>query len=370
MSPLPQNTHLRILLITFYVVLGAGLGWLFFHYVLGILMPFVLAYLLAWMLQPIIRFLTRRLHIHRHIAAALSVVTAAGLVGTGAILGIRKLVQELIGLSGSLLDAVHNLPDILSTFHQRITQLLDFLPDNILDSISSLSALLMSSLTKLEIPPSFSSGAFELATGTAKAVPNVLIFCVVFLVSAYFIAADKERIDRTLYALLPNGLKQMLSSTRRHVAVTLLRYLRAQLILMGITFLELFIGFLVLRLDYALAVALLIAVIDALPILGTGTVLIPWGLYSLIAGDYRLGVGCLALYAIILIVRQVLEPKIVGDSIGLHPLVTLMSMYIGLKLLGFVGMILGPVTVILLFFFFQSGYLHIPSPPAKGSTQE
>lgn len=370
MSPFPQNTHLRILLITFYVILGVALGWLFFHYILGILMPFVLAYLLAWMLQPIIRFLTHRLHIHRHIAAGLTVVTAAGLVGTGAVLGVRKLIQELIGLAGSLIDAIRNLPDILTTFNERITQLLNFLPNNVLDVMQSISAVLLSSLTKLELPPSFSSGAFELATGTAKAVPNVLIFCVVFLVSAYFITADKNSIDQAIYALLPQRLKQMLGSTRRHVSITLLRYLRAQLILMSITFFELFIGFLILRLDYALAAALLIAVIDALPILGTGTILIPWGLYSLILGDYRLGVGCLALYGIILIVRQVLEPKIVGDSIGLHPLVTLMSMYIGLKLLGFAGMILGPVAVLLLFFFYKSGYLHFLSSAPRTDTEK
>lgn len=369
MSPFPQNTHLRILLITFYVILGVALGWLFLHYILGILMPFLLAYLLAWVLQPIIRFLTQRLHIHRHIAAGLSVITAAGLVGTGAVLGIRKLIQESIGLAGSLVDTFRRLPDILNHLNDRMTRLLSFLPDNVLDTMQSISSALMSSLTKLELPPSFSSGAFELATGTAKAVPNVLIFCVVFLVSAYFIAADKDRIDHTIYALLPHRFKQMLGSTRRHVAITLLRYLRAQLILMSITFLELFIGFLVLGLDYALAAALLIAVIDALPILGTGTILIPWGLYSLIIGDYHLGVGCLALYGIILVVRQVLEPKIVGDSIGLHPLVTLMSMYVGLKLLGFAGMILGPVLVLLFFFFYQSGYFQLLLPPPKTDTK-
>lgn len=369
MSPLPQNTHLRILLITFYVILGVALGWLFLHYILGILMPFLLAYLLAWMLQPIIRFLSQRLHIHRHIAAGLSVVTAAGLVGTGAVLGIRKLIQESIGLAGSLVDTFRSLPDIVSNLNERITGLLGFLPDNVLDTMQSISSTLMASLTNLELPPSFSSGAFELATGTAKAVPNVLIFCVVFLVSAYFMAADKQRIDRTIYALLPHSFKQMATNTRRHVAITLLRYLRAQLILMSITFLELFVGFLVLGLDYALAAAFLIAIIDALPILGTGTVLIPWGLYSLLIGDYRLGVGCLALYGIILIVRQVLEPKIVGDSIGLHPLVTLMSMYIGLKLLGFAGMILGPVIVLLLFFFYKSGYLRPLLPAPKTDTK-
>lgn len=362
MSPFPQNTHLRILLITFYAILGIVLGWLFFHYILGILMPFVLAYLLAWMLQPLIRFASTHLHLHRHLAAGLSVVAAVGLVGTAAFLGVRKLVQELIGLASSLAQGIRQLPDMLSLLNDRLMQLLSFLPDQFLDTLQSISAPLLSSLTKLEVPSSLSSGAFELATGTAKAVPNALIFCVVFLVSSYFIAADKQRIDHTILSLLPTKIKRVAGDTRRHVIATLLRYVRAQLVLMSITFLELFVGFLVLGLDYALAAALLVAVIDALPILGTGTVLIPWGLYSLIMGDYRLGIGCLALYGIILVVRQILEPKIVGDSIGLHPLITLMSMYIGLKLLGFAGMVLGPVAVLLLFFFHKSGYLRFLSP--------
>ena len=125
-------------------------------------------------------------------------------------------------------------------------------------------------------------------------------------------------------------------------------WIKAQLILMTITFTELNIGFLIMKVENSLLLSLLIAVVDALPILGTGTILIPWAIIKLISGDYRLGISLLLLYLIVIIVRQLIEPKIVGKQIGMYPLLTLFAMYTGLQAMGFAGMIVGPIIVLII----------------------
>ena len=135
--------------------------------------------------------------------------------------------------------------------------------------------------------------------------------------------------------------------------------IRAQLTLTAITFCELFIGFSILRVNYAFLFALLTAVFDALPILGVGGILLPWALYSLLSGNYLYAVGLLVIYGVIFIVRQFLEPRIIGTQIGLPPIVTLMSIYVGLRIFGVFGALLFPIIVITLKYSQEKGYLRI-----------
>ncbi|NLN41945.1 MAG: AI-2E family transporter [Clostridiales bacterium] len=139
--------------------------------------------------------------------------------------------------------------------------------------------------------------------------------------------------------------------------VAFVGFIKAQIFLMAITFLELLIGYQILGVEYAFFFALLTAIIDILPVLGTGTVLIPTAIVHFIMGNIPRALGFLCLYFIIFVIRQILEPRVVGQSLGLHPLVTLMSMYIGLRLIGVPGMFLGPIIVILVKAFYKAGFL-------------
>ena len=144
--------------------------------------------------------------------------------------------------------------------------------------------------------------------------------------------------------------------TRAHFFKTMVSYVRAMAILLCLTFVELAIGFAILGLDYALVLAFFISLIDALPILGTGTVLIPWALVSLITGDFFIAIGLAVIYGVVAIVRNLIEPKIIGQQIGLHPLITLASVYVGLKIFGFFGIFM-PVFLVFAKQLYAWGYL-------------
>jgi len=185
-------------------------------------------------------------------------------------------------------------------------------------------------------------GAFDVMRG----VPSAIVFAVVFFIATFFMSSDREEITAGLRRTVPKRVMQFSEKVMQNVFSALGAYIRAQLIMICVTFLELTLGFLVIGgtvADYALLMALIISVIDAIPILGTGTVLIPWGVYAFVAGDIRLGIMLIVLYLICLAVRQMVEPHLVARQIGLHPLLILMVMYIGLRLIGILGMILGPV---------------------------
>jgi sporulation integral membrane protein YtvI len=139
--------------------------------------------------------------------------------------------------------------------------------------------------------------------------------------------------------------------------MALIGFLKAQSIILSVTFIESFIGLTFLGIDYAFTLAIIIAVFDILPVLGTGGIYVPWAVINLILGNYRLGVGLLLLYGIIVVVRYMIEPKVVGQQLGIHPLLTLMSMFAGLKLIGVAGLILGPTTVVALKAFQHAGII-------------
>ena len=152
---------------------------------------------------------------------------------------------------------------------------------------------------------------------------------------------------------------------------TIGKYLRAYGLIIFITFTELFIGFSILGVSYSFIIAMITALVDILPVLGTGTILIPWGVYMIFAGNYFLGIGILVLYVLITVVRQVLEPKIVGSYVGLYPLVTLMAMYIGSKVMGFFGLFLFPIAIILLKKLNDDGHIKLwKIPPEIQNEQE
>ena len=189
-------------------------------------------------------------------------------------------------------------------------------------------------------------------------VPTLLINSVFTIIASFFFTIYYHDITDFIFAQLPEDKAVQSRKFKGSVVVTVLQYIKSYAILMFITFIELTIGMILLRVGNPLAVSAIIAVVDILPILGVGTVLIPWSIISFIASDFKMGIGLLVLYAIITIVRQSLEPKIVGGQIGLHPVVTLVSIFVGGKLFGILGVFLLPIAAVMVKKLHEDGSLN------------
>ncbi len=178
--------------------------------------------------------------------------------------------------------------------------------------------------------------------GVLRATPKAIVTLVVTVMACFYLSMDYEGLRDRLISLLPEERRAGADRFRKKASVAVRRYLRAYLLLLLLTFVEVFVGLLILGKSYAFLLALLIALVDVLPILGVGTVLVPWAIVMILLKNYYLGFGLLILYGVVTIVRQVAEPHLVGGSLGIHPLVSLAFLFAGLELFGFFGMILGP----------------------------
>lgn len=318
-------------------------------------LPFIIAFLLAKLIEPLVSFLNVRLKIPKKLASAVLVASVvSGLIWLIVALGTRifeeisYLVYHSEDVSALVTTSVRNIRNFLA----------GFLGEKIVNNFGAHIDFAEIGTNISEYITSYIGPAIEKTVSLAKSLPNVLVFIVALILGTFFISSDSEHISEVLKKLFPQKVRELFSGVKRDMSKAFFGYIRAQLLLMTITFFECTVGFLIIGgayAKYALLLGLTISIIDMIPILGTGTVLIPWGLYSLITGDIRVGVSMLILYGICLLVRQLSEPKIVGKQIGLHPLITLMTMYAGLKLIGFFGMILGPILALLIKNFAESG---------------
>ena len=203
-----------------------------------------------------------------------------------------------------------------------------------------------------------SARALGAAGSLAGALPGFALGCSFTVLSSFFILFDYEAIGAFLLRQLPRRLAEPVRDSRAFLAETVRQVLRAYLLIMAVTFGEISLGLWLLGVDYYLVIGLAVAVLDILPVLGSGAVLIPWGLWTLLQGRLPLGAGILLLYAVVTAVRTVIEPRIVGRRIGLSPLATLCAMYAGMKLGGFAGLLLAPMALTLLLFLDEEGHLN------------
>jgi len=317
--------------------------------------PLIVGFIISTLIDPLVRFIVKRLRIPRKLASFLSVLIVLSTVGFLIFLVISKLFAEIKGIS-------HVFPDYFTQTYDNINNLINngndifaALPKEIRDTSENVISNLSETVKQWTITALKSVGK------TAISIPEAFIFTIVTILSTYFFSSDRELITSNFRRTLPDSWMNKMKEIKDNVFSAFISYFRAQMIIMSITFTELFIGFTIIGVKYSLLLSITVAVIDIMPVLGTGGVLIPWALYNFLMGDIRLGISLLILYVIVLIVRQIIEPKIVGQQIGLHPLITLTAMYAGLKLFGVLGMILGPITTLLikdiLSGFIKAGYI-------------
>lgn len=313
-----------------------------FSKLIYLFLPFLLAFILSSLIEPLVISLEKKLRIPRKIAVIILLFVIFALLGLIFTFTLSRLIKELMLWSASLPGYCIEFSHTLNHFFSKLSLSFVGLPEGV---TKNFEALLQTYAQKFS---QGLSGVIKMILQAIISLPQRLIFITVTFLSTYFISADRKTVSVFLEHRLPERLVYKIRMIQRSLLRLFQGYMKAQLLLMTITFTVLLFGFLLMGVRPSLTLAILISMIDLLPILGTGIILVPWALYHFLNRNTGLSISLLILYTTILLLRQIIEPRIVGKQIGVHPLFTLMSMYLGLKLLGFWGLILGPVILVIL----------------------
>lgn len=318
--------------------------WLTSHFLLPLLSPFLLGLLLALAAEPMVSFLHKRLRVPRSVSSGIGVSMTFCLLALTLLLLCAFLVRELGALAGVL-------PDLEETARSGISLLRAWLLEASSHTPQSIQPLLSENISAL-----FSDGAslvnralrflLSLTGSLLSHVPDSALSLGSAVISGFMLSAKLPKIKKWILRRLPREKLRPLLEALNRMKTALFGWLLAQVKLMSTTFLILLLGLILLRIPYAPLWAIGVALVDALPVLGTGTVLIPWAAICFLQQDAGRAVGLLGVYATITLTRSILEPRLLGRHLGLDPLVTLMALYVGYKLWGIGGMILAPMLTV------------------------
>ena len=338
-------------------LIAAGAVWVFFRYLIGWVLPFIIAWVLARLIRPPAELLRRRLRLPRWLAVTLSSVLILAVVLALAGLIVSRVIFELSSLAQRLPELTAGAENFLAGARDRADALAARLPESLRGfALSALSSLTSS---ESELPGLLMTKLVSILGGIAAGLPDALLLTLTVSLAAFFMALGWDDLREFFMAQLPQRFHDRARAAGGHIRASVLGWLKAQGILTALIFLVLFLGLTLFRVDYALLTAAVIAIVDLLPVLGTGTVLIPWGVLCLIGGSTRLGVSLLILYAFITVGRNLIQPKLVGLSLGLSPLATLAAIYIGYRAMGVGGMIILPVALVVVKKLNDSGLIHL-----------
>ncbi len=334
---------------------AAVVGILFFRYLFKYAVPFLIAWGIAYLIYPLACKISGRTKISRKFCSFVLLLVLLIVILSLIFLLVNRLFYELQNLleylndnSNVIAEYFQKAFDFVFTLGERLpiinrlgdAELVEAVTENINMFISGVWQNLINGL---------SSAVPDFATGVVTALPSIVLVSIVTLVACFYFAVDIEYLNNKISNFLPDSFMESVKILKSKISFGLKRYFKAYLIIFIITFCELFVGFLILGVDYAFVLAILISFVDFLPVLGTPAVLIPWGIVLILMKKYFMGIGILVLMAIIMVVRQVIEPKILGKNLGVHPLVTLITLYVGFELFGLLGMIFLPILVLVLF---------------------
>ena len=313
-------------------------------------MPFVIGWLIALIANPLVRFLEKRLKIVRKHSSAVIVIGVLAAVIIGCYFIIARFTTESIRFIKDLPDLYYDLEAEIRLMMENLSNVFQFLPVKVQETLSNLgnnvSEFMGEFIQSIGVP------TMEAAGNVAKNIPNILIQIIVTVLSSYFFIADRDKLMERFHKFIPQSISRGIDLISDQFRQVVGGYFKAQFRIMGVVAAILLVGFLILRVDYAVLLACLIAFLDFLPFFGTGTALIPWAEVKLFAGEYEVAIGLAIIYLISQLVRQIIQPKIVGDSMGLNPLLTLTFMYIGFKVQGVAGMILAvPIGLVVMKLF-------------------
>lgn len=338
------------------------LVYFFLKYAINWIMPFVIAFIVSALLYPLIKLLSKKLKLQKHTKPVAAVITALFFCTVGVLAGfiISKIIVAVSGFIMSLPEyftktvlpnlevAYEKIRTLLSGLHIEIDTGSKTFFDSLTSTVSGLVSRLVPSMSFI------------------TSIPGMILSVIIMIISTFFMAMDFEKITTFCLAQLPKKTADFILMLKDYTVKILFKYIRSYALILALTFGELLIGFAVMHFitgqKNIFLLALLIAIFDILPIVGTGTIVIPWAIIELVSGNYVKAICLIIIYAVITVVRQFIEPKIVGEQVGLHPIATLIAMIVGTKLFGGVGLFGLPIALAIIKDLNDHGKIHVFKP--------
>lgn len=320
-------------------------------------MPFLIGWIIALIASPMVRFFEQKLKIRRKAGSVFTIVVVIGLVVLAIYLLGGKLVRELVGFVQDLPNMWASLETDFSEIAVNLSVVYEKFPADVQNTLNNIANTISEQVNEIagEIFSKISSPTIVAVGNFAKQLPTFIIGLIMCLLSSYFFVAEREQLTETLRKHMPESLLYRYRLIKRSVVKAIGGYLKAQVKIEIWIYLLLLVGFFILQVDYAPLIALGIAILDFLPFFGTGTAMVPWAIVKFLSADYKMTIGLLLTWGISQLVRQIIQPKIVGDSIGVPPIPTLFLLYIGYMVGGVVGMIVAVPIGIILWTMYQEG---------------
>lgn len=336
-------------------IIGLILGFLLLKYALAYFLPFIIAILVTLLMEPVVNFFQKRVRLSRGISVALVMGLILIIFGVFIVAGVSRIYLELEKLS-------HNLPSYQVMF-ERYQWLL-----NQNGELKNLMTRWHLSPGQQEVVNKVFEDLYGFFTNNFKAIigellgliarlPSVVTILIISFIATFFISRDRRMLGDFFWQIIPKEIQPKMMTVKNEIFHGAVGFIRAQLILISITTIIAIIGMEILSSDYALIIGFASGLLDLIPVIGPALIFIPWAIYSIISGQVYYGLGLLIVYGIMSVVRQLAEVKIVGQSIGVHPLSTMVAMYVGVKALGIVGFFLGPALVIVIKALISSGII-------------
>lgn len=329
-------------------------GFFAIIYLAKITYPFIIGFIIAFLINPIVSFLERKARIPRALAVIIGIIAIFAIFAGIVTWLIAEIVSGAEYLARVLPDYINTLVEYLEDFvagqiiplYNQLAHMFNTLDtgqqNTILENIQNIGKTLASSIGE------FLQSFFGLIPNIIAGIPNVATVLIFSLLATFFISKDWNRLAKGAEKIFPNRAKKSGITVLNDLKKALFGFVKAQLTLISMTTIMILIGLLILRVNYAVTIALITGIIDLLPYLGTGLVFVPWIIYEIIVGKIRFAIGLAILYTLVLVQRQVMEPKVLSSNIGMNPLATLIALFVGYKVIGFLGLIVGPVTLVLI----------------------
>lgn len=324
------------------ILIYLALSYIFLKYALGIILPFAISFSIVLLSRPIIDKISKYTRVPKGVVGIFVIGIMLILLTYALILATSALLEQI----GSI---IYEVGEHLSREDNYITGALGFL-EQLADKFPFLKNNLPENSTVYDVALEMALNAIStVSTGLTHAVgriiastPEMIVTVIVIILSLFYFSKDYRKISTFVMTHLPISVRERLPRVKRDILFVMSSYLRSYIMLLFITFAEVFAGLLILGVKNAFAISVVAALVDLLPVIGVGTVLVPWSIISFVTGNATLGIGLLILFAIVYVVRQIIEPRIVSSQMNIHPLIAIFAMYAGLKLAGIGGMIVAP----------------------------
>lgn len=359
---------------TVYATIIIAIFYLFFKYALGTIFPIICALVVATILQNPVNFICKKTPLKRGIVSTLLVLLSFLLIVFALGLFVVWLGSEFKGFFRYIMIQFEDIPALIDDIKGYLANILALLPEKVevpainfvnekLDALVNTPEMVLPESSEFDF--SFLSTPLLGIWNTAKQIPTTLVSIVVSVVACCFMTSDFNSVKNLTLGFFREETREKVVRAKRLLIPSLGKMIKAYLIIITITFCELGIGLSILSFlkiysgNYIFVIAALTAVIDIVPVLGTGTVLIPWALYNLISGNYSLAVGLLVIYACITVIRQIIEPKLVAAQLGIPAYLTIVSMFIGSQIFGVIGIFILPITIVMIKLLNDEGIINI-----------